>query len=108
MSRFILNWRKRLQRDKIKGLLNICRKANYLIIGGENLEQYNKKFYLILYDLSSAKNTLKLIEKLKNKSNQTVGVENLQDLISIKNCKVCAIKNKKLSEIIKNLCEEKE
>lgn len=97
-----------MQNDKIKGFLNICRKANYLIIGGENLEKYNKKFYLVIYDLSSAKNTLKLVEKLKNNSHQIVGVKNLEDLILIKNCKICAIKNKKLSEIIKKLCEEKE
>lgn len=108
MSKFTNNWRKRLQRDKIKGLLNICRKANYLIIGGEKLEQYNKKFYLVLYDLACGKNTLKLIDKLKNKSCQLLAVEALDDLVSIKNCKICAIKNKKLSENIQKLCEEKE
>lgn len=97
-----------MQTDKIKGLLNICRKANYLIIGVEKLEKYNKKFYLVLYDSSCGKNTLKLIEKLKNQSCQIVEVEALGDLVSIKNCKICAIKNKQLSENIQKLCEEKE
>ena len=87
-------------KDKLIGYLNICKKAGYLIIGGENLENYSKKLYLVIYDVSSQKNTQKIVEKLKNKNINVIGIENLEDVTKINNCKIIGIKNKNLSEII--------
>jgi len=98
-----------LQNDKLKGFLNICRKANYLIIGGEALSNYNKKLYLVLYDSSSKKNTLKIVEKFSNKGIKTMELDNLDTILLINNCKIVGIKNKNLSEEILKICgEEKE
>lgn len=92
-----------MEKNKLTGYLNICNKAGYLIIGGENLENYTKKLYLVLYDFSAQKNTMKIVEKIKNKDITTIGVENLEEITKIKNCKILGIKNKNLSEIILNL-----
>ena len=92
--------------EKIKGYLNIARKAGYLIIGGEMLENYNKKLFLVIYDTTSGNNTLKIIEKLKLKCVETYGINNLNDLVSIPNCKIVGIKNKNISDIVKSLINE--
>ncbi len=98
-----------MQNDKLKGFLNICRKANYLIIGGEALSNYNKKLYLVLYDSSSKKNTLKIVEKFSSKGIKTMELDNLDTILLINNCKIVGIKNKNLSEEILKICgEEKE
>ncbi len=97
-----------MQQERLKGFLNICRKANYLIIGGEKLENYNKKLFLIIYDKSAKESTIKIASKFLKISIPVIAVENLDKLLSIKNCKIIGIKNKNLSEIIKNICEEKE
>ena len=98
-----------MQNDKLRGFLNICRKANYLIIGGEALSNYNKKLYLVLYDSSSKKNTLKIVEKFSNKGIKTMELDNLDTILLINNCKIVGIKNKNLSEEILKICgEEKE
>ncbi len=88
---------------KLKGYLNIAKKAGYVIIGGETLANYTKKLYLIIYDLVAGKNTIKIIENFKNKNIKIIGIENLDKLININNCKIIGIKNKNLSEIIYNL-----
>ena len=95
--------RQFLEKNKLTEYLNICNKAGYLIIGGETLENYTKKLYSVLYDISSQKNTIKIVEKIKNKGIPVVEVENLEEIIKIKNCKILGIKNKNLSEIILNL-----
>ncbi len=89
--------------DKIKGYFNISKKAGYVIIGGEKLEKYNKKLYLIIYDASAQKNTLKVVEKFKDSNIKIIKLENLEKLININNCKIIGIKNKNLSDIIINL-----
>jgi len=91
-----------LEQEKLNGYINICRKAGYLIIGSEKLKGYNKKLYLALYDISAQKNTLKVVDEIKNKNIQVIAVENLEKLTNIKNCKIVGIKNKDLSEIIIN------
>ncbi len=89
--------------NKLKGYINISHKAGYLIIGSDNLKSYNKKLYLVLYDKSAQKNTLKIVEKLKEKQIDIIVLENLEELTSIKNCKILGLKNKNLSELIKKL-----
>ena len=36
--------------NKIRGYLNISQKAGYIIWGGDNLKDYTKKLYLVLYN----------------------------------------------------------
>ncbi len=92
-----------MDKDKLKGYINISRKAGYLIIGSEKLKGYNKKLYVLIYDLTAQKNTLKVVEEIKNKNIPIYAIENLEELTGIKNCKIIGIKNKDLSEIIENL-----
>ena len=92
--------------DKTKGLINISRKAGFLIIGGDKLKNYRKKLYLIIYDTSAQKNTLKIIEQFKDI--EVISVNNLENLTSIKNCKIVGVKNKTLSENIKMSLKEGE
>lgn len=89
--------------NKLKGYFNISHKAGYLIVGGEKLDNYNKKLYLVLYDNNAQKNTMKVVEKIKEKNIPTICVENLEDMVSIKNCKIVGLKNKNLSDIIKDM-----
>ncbi len=92
-----------MEREKIENYLNICRKAGYLIIGGEKLENYSKKLYLVIYDKNSQKNTMKIVEKFKIKQISVCEMENLGEILGIENCKIVGIKNKNLSDIILNL-----
>lgn len=92
--------------SKVQGYLNIAQKAGYIIWGGDILEKYNKKLYLVLYDLNAKKSTQKIITKLKQKEIDVVEVANLGNLVGKPNCKVLGIKNKSLSDQIKLLLKE--
>ena len=94
--------------NKLKGYLNISNKAGYMIVGGEKLDSYNKKLYLVIYDKTAQKSTIKVVEKIKTRGIPVVEVENLEELISIKNCKIIGLKNKNLSDIIVDIIEGKE
>lgn len=89
-----------LDKNKLQGYLNIAKKAGYVIIGGEKLYNYNKKLYLVIYDNTSEKNTLKVVDKIKQRNIPIFSIDNLQDIVSIKNCKIIGIKNKNLSYIM--------
>lgn len=89
-----------LDKNKLQGYLNIAKKAGYVIIGGEKLYNYNKKLYLVIYDNTSEKNTLKVVDKIKQINIPIFSIDNLQDIVSIKNCKIIGIKNKNLSDIM--------
>lgn len=89
-----------LDKNKLQGYLNIAKKAGYVIIGGEKLYNYNKKLYLVIYDNTSEKNTLKVVDKIKQRNISIYSIDNLQDIVSIKNCKIIGIKNKNLSDIM--------
>ena len=93
-------WRLFLDKNKLQGYLNIAKKAGYVIIGAEKLYNYNKKLYLVIYDNTSEKNTLKVVDKIKQKNIPIFSIDNLQDIVSIKNCKIIGIKNKNLSDIM--------
>lgn len=94
--------------SKLKGYLNISHKAGYMIVGGEKLDNYNKKLYLVIYDSSAQKNTMKIVTKIKDRNIPIIEINNLEDLTSIKNCKIIGLKNKNLSEIIIELLNNKE
>lgn len=89
-----------LDKNKLQGYLNIAKKAGYVIIGAEKLYNYNKKLYLVIYDNTSEKNTLKVVDKIKQRNIPIFSIDNLQDIVSIKNCKIIGIKNKNLSDIM--------
>ena len=92
-----------MENKQVENYLGIARKAGYTIIGGEKLENYQKKLYLVLYDVSAQKNTIKIVEKLKEKNIPIQKVDNLASLIKIENCKIIGLKNKNLSDIILSL-----
>ncbi len=89
--------------SKLKGYINISHKGGYLIIGSDALKNYKKKIYLIVYDKSAQKNTMKIVERFRGNEIPIVEVENLEELTSIKNCKIIGLKNKNLSDLISNL-----
>ena len=89
--------------DKIKGYLNIAQKAGYIIWGGENLENYNKKLYLVIFDSSAQKNTQKIVSKIRERQIKLIEVNNLGELVGKPNCKIIGLKNKNLSDQIELL-----
>ena len=85
----------------LNGIINICRKAGYLIIGGENIKNNPHKMYLILIDKSSGNSLKREINYLLASRNiPFLEVEGLANMIGIENCKAEAIKNKALSDEI--------
>lgn len=90
--------------EKVKNYLGICRKAGYLIIGGDNLKKYDKKMYLLLVDEKVSKTLQKIINKFEENKVECLRVENLSGLVDIENCKIVGVKNYGLAvEIIKNI-----
>lgn len=92
--------------DKFRGYLNICAKAGYIIWGGETLENYSKKLYLVLYDKNVQKNSIKIIEKLKTRNIPIYEIENLGELLNKPKSKVIGLKNKNLSDLLIKLIKE--
>ena len=85
----------------LNGIINICRKAGYLIIGGENIKNNPHKMYLILIDKSSGNSLKREINYLlASRKIPFLEVEGLANMIGIENCKAVAIKNKALSDEI--------
>ena len=95
-----------MDKNKLSGYLNIAHKAGYLIIGGEKLYNYNKKLYLVLYDSAAQKNTMKVVQKLRDQNIECAAVENLEEMVHITHCKIVGIKNKALSDIILKVINE--
>ena len=97
-----------MDKEKIEGYLNIAKKVGYLLIGGENIENailHNRKIYLVLYEPSIQNNSLKIIRKAEERSILTKSLEGISNYIKIKNCKIIALKNKNLSDIIYNIID---
>ena len=92
-----------MERDKAKGYLNITHKGGYLIIGSDKLDGYDKKLYLTLLDNTVGKTGEKIAQRLLERGVRIVRVDNLEELSSIKNCKILAVKNKNLADIIYEL-----
>lgn len=95
-------------REKIKGYISIAKKAGYLIVGVDNLKNYNKKLYLVLADQESGKNLQKIAISLNEQTkNQVYFVRNLETLSNLYNCKILGVKNLGISnQIIKLLRSE--
>ena len=88
-----------MNREKVKNYLGICHKAGYLIIGSDNLKNYDKKLYLILIDNDNSKTIQKTVSRFSEV--EKIEIENLGELLSIASCKVVGIKNFGLSEEIR-------
>lgn len=88
--------------SKLGNYLGISRKANYLIIGNDNIKYYSKKMYLIILSPDCSEN---LRKNAKFKAEQ-YGIDcieyndSISKYIGIENCKIVALKNKGLSEAI--------
>lgn len=87
--------------EEIKKYLGLAHNAGYLIIGGDKLDNYDKKMYLILVDISAGKTSKKIANRFKEKGVEVFEISNLSNYISIENCKILGIKNKGICEEIK-------
>lgn len=92
--------------ERIKNYLGLARNAGYLIIGSDKLDDYDKKLYLILIDELAGKNSQKISLRQKERGVEILTVKNLEELSSIKNCKILGIKNKGLSDQIIKIIKE--
>ena len=96
---------------KINNYLGICKKANYLIIGSDNLKKYTKKLYLLVV-CGEITNTIKktvndLLEGYADLKCIILN-EEFGNAIGIEHCKMVGVKNKGLcEEILKNDSEFK-
>ena len=87
---------KKLQINKIKGLINISNKAWYMIIGSDTLKSYNKKLYLVVSSSSGGKTIEKTVNHLKNNigcQHVELSDDIMQEILNIPNCKIFGIKN---------------
>lgn len=93
--------------NKLKGYINVAKKASYVIIGRDNIELLkNKKFYLFVLSSTAPKSLIDFAENLsKIKQCEFIKLNklNLDELVYTNNCKIIGIKNKNLSLIIKDL-----
>lgn len=91
--------------NNLSGLISIARKAGFVIVGGENLSSYTKKLYLVLIDKLAGSSLKREMNHLaQTREIELVEIENLSEIVCIKNCKVIGIKNKAFSEnILKNI-----
>lgn len=92
----------------LKGLLSLARKAGYVVIGLENLLNYDKKLFLLLCDKSAGKSTQREMNFLaKKRGLGLIFVENLAQIVAIENCKAVGIRNKNFSDMISKEIESK-
>jgi hypothetical protein len=93
------NWEKNL--SSVEGLINIARKAGFVIVGGENLSNYTKKLYLLIMDNTAGNSLKREMQFLSEKRNlKILTVDNLSKIVGIENCKAIGIKNKSFAENI--------
>ena len=87
--------------SSLEGLINIAKKAGFVIIGGENLSNYTKKLYLLILDNTAGNSLRREMQLLSSKRNlKILNVENLSKIVGIENCKAIGIKNKAFAENI--------
>jgi len=91
-----------MNKSAINKYLSICRKANYLIIGADNLKNYHKKLYLIVIYGETTKNISKVVlDKLQEYSIPCIAAkEPFSEAIGAVNCKIVGVKNKGLADEI--------
>ncbi len=90
------------QLNQIKGYLNIAKKAGFVIVGQDNLKNYDKKLYLVLYT-EPTNNIVSVISRIKSTTMyQSICLEkhDFDTVTNIDNCKIIALKNKAISDKI--------
>ena len=88
--------------NQIKGYLNIAKKAGFVIVGQDNLKNYNKKLYLVLYT-EPTKSISSAISSIKSTTvYQSICLEkrDFEMVTNLENCKIIALKNKAISDKI--------
>lgn len=86
---------------EINGLISIARKAGFVVIGVDNLRNYDKKLYILLVDKIAGNSLLREMNHLaKTKNIPLFYVDDLGSKVAIKNCKAVGIKNKSISDSI--------
>lgn len=91
------------QIQKLRGLIGLCKKANYLIVGADNLKGFSKKLYLIIKSDDGGKNLVKVAMQAQENTNcglETISGSDLFNITTIENCKIVGIKNKGLADEI--------
>ncbi len=90
---------------RAKGYINIARRANYIIWGVDNLNEYTKKMYLVVYRQDYGKTIEKLLQRISNPDVKLIclAVEDFNFFAGTDKSKIFAIKNKGISEQIINL-----
>ncbi|MBQ3494572.1 MAG: hypothetical protein IJA69_04070 [Clostridia bacterium] len=93
------------QINKIKGLISIAKKANYIVFGADNLKNYNKKLYLLIKANNAGKDIQKICEKYIEFGIDCIEFDfnDMQNITNLDNCKILGLKNKGLSEAILNI-----
>lgn len=87
------------EKEKIKSYISIAMKANYAIIGSDNLKKYRQKLYLVLADKTAGKNLLKIAKRYEPLIT-VIYVDSVEELSGIEKCKILGIKNKGISDKI--------
>ena len=94
---------------KINNYLGICRKAGFLIIGSDNLQNYHQKLYLIVVSGEISITIKKLIRRKKEEYPNLICIvanSSFADDIGLQNCKIVGVKNKGITEEILKLQNE--
>ena len=96
--------------SKIESYLGLCRKANQIVIGQDNLKKFSKAIYLLVVSNSSSNNLCDLANRLANKFNCNLIKPNipLEDIIHISGCKIVGVRSKSLADTIINNTNEYE
>ena len=72
-----------------------------MIVGQENLRDYDKKLYLVLLDETAGNSLEREMNFLSKKRNVPIlRIRNVASISKIENCKVIGIKNKNFAEQI--------
>lgn len=95
--------------NKINNYLGICKKAGYLIIGSDNLQDYHQKLYLIIVNGEKTSTITKLIKRKMEEYENVMCIiakEPFSQAIGLQNCKIVGVKNKGITEEILKLQNE--
>lgn len=89
--------------NKLQSYLGIARKANFLIIGSDNLKDYHKKLYLVICS-KNLSNTIEKVIKEKTTEYQNliciISNEDFSSSIGVNECKIVGVKNKGIADAI--------
>lgn len=93
--------------QKIKGYMNLARKANAVVIGSDNLEKTKSHIFLVITGADASESTIKISNLLHEK--KACEIIHLTDcsigeIIGIKKCQIIGITNQGFAkEIVNNL-----